>query len=226
MILAHFEDVAQEIARAYGVYQYDWGQRLQVTGLESLHLPNHTEVHFEIEGEETAITRVSTVTQGTLVVDVPFKCLQFARKVTAYIYVLNTDASGGKTIKQVVFIPHARTKPDDDITPEEERTVDAMVKTLNKATEQANIDVEAVRKAAETAVSSSTKAAESKTKAEEAKTAAAAAAAAAAASEKNVADNTAAVQEMYNNMTINVDGGDASHIDYIIIDGGTAETTP
>lgn len=226
MIKVHFETPEQETANAYGVYQYDWGQRLQVTGLESLNLPNHTEVHFAIEDEETSITRISTVSHGILVVDVPFKCLQFAKRITADIYLVNEDADGGQTIKRIFFTPKGKAKPDDDITPDEERTVDAILRELNAATEQAQIDVSGAKSAATAAANSAAAAAASETAAGKSQTAAANSAAAAAASEKNVSDNTAAVTEMYNNLTINIDGGSATSVDIHIIDGGTAETTP
>ena len=226
MIKAHFDTPDLIEARAYNVYQYNWGERLQVTGLESLNLPNHTEVHFAIDGEETAITRVSTVSHGILVVDVPFKCLQFAKKITAYIYIVNEDADGGKTIKQVTFTPRGRAKPDDDVTPDEERVVDTLVRELNAATEQANIDVAGAKEAATAAGKSAAAAAASEAAAGKSKAAAVESEKKAAASEKNAADDAAKVTEMYNNLTINIDGGDAVNVDTHIIDGGTAETTP
>lgn len=226
MIKVHFETPEQEVARAYNVYQYDWGQRLQVTGLESLDLPNHTEVHFAIEDEETAITRVATVSHGILVVDVPFKCLQYAKQITADIYVINEDADGGQTIKRIYFTPRGKAKPDDDVTPDEERIVDTLVRELNAATEQAQIDVKAAADSKTAAANSAASAQKSAQAAADSKTAAAESAQAAAKSEQNVADNTAAVTEMYNNLTINIDGGDAVNVDTHIIDGGTAETTP
>ena len=226
MIKVHFETPEQEVARAYNVYQYDWGQRLQVTGLESLDLPNHTEVHFAIEDEEAAITRVATVSHGILVVDVPFKCLQFAKQITADIYVINEDTDGGQTIKRIYFTPRGKAKPDDDVTPDEERIVDTLVRELNAATEQAQIDVQAAAESKTAAANSAAAAQKSAQAAAESKTAAANSAQAAAQSEQNVANNTAAVTEMYNNLTINIDGGDAVNVDTHIIDGGTAETTP
>ena len=190
MIHAHFDTPEQEVARAYNVYRYNWGERLQITGLEALNLPDHTEIQYAIEGEETAITRIATTSNGILIADVPFKCMQYAKRITAYIYILNTDAPGGKTIKQVIFTPKDRAKPDDDVTPEEERTVDTLIRDLNAATKQAQVDVKGAKEAAQ-----------------------------AAASE-------AAVTQMYNNLTINIDGGDAVGVDVHIIDGGTAETQP
>lgn len=207
MIKAHFENAEQVEARAYHVYQYDWSQRLQVTGLESLDMPDHTEVHFAIEGEETAITRISTVSHGILVVDVPFKCLQFAKKITAYIYIVNKDAKGGQTIRQVTFTPHGRAKPDDDITPDEERTVDAILRDLNDLTKQANIDADAISKQAK----------EVKTMYDDLK---------ATIDPEEIERQAAAVEEMYNNVTRNIDGGSATSTDVHNVDGGTAETKP
>lgn len=226
MIKVHFDTPEQEVARAYGVYQYDWGQRIQVKGLESLNLPNHTEVHFAIEDEETAITRVSTVTNGVLVCDVPFKCMQFAKQITADIYVLNNDTDGGQTIKRIYFTPRGKAKPDDDITPDEERTVDAIVKTLNAATAQAQIDVAGAATAAQTATAAKTAATQAAAAAGQSQTAAGKSQTAAAQSAAAAAENADKVQTMYNNLTINIDGGDAVNVDTHTIDGGTAETTP
>ena len=226
MIKVHFETPEQEIARAYGVYQYDWGQRLQVTGLESLNLPNHTQVHFAIEDEETSITRVATVSHGILVCDVPFKCLQFAKQITADIYILNTDTDGGQTIKRIYFTPRGKAKPDDDVTPDEERAIDTILRELNAATEQAQIDVSGAKSAATAAGKSAASAAASEAAAGKSAAAAAANEKAAAGSAKTAADDAAAVTQMYNNLTINIDGGDAVNVDTHIIDGGTAETIP
>ena len=310
MIYAHFESTDQREARAYNVYQYDWGQKLQVTGLESLDLPNHTEVHFALDGEETAITRIGTVAHGILTADVPFKCLQYAKKVYAYIYIVNEDDDGGQTIKQVTFTPQHRAKPDDDVTPDEERTVDGIIRELNavsvtvteaaseisaksaeataaatnaansaaaaatsetnataaaqtattKATAAANSAVAAATSetnaassarsagqseynavtASQAAIAKATEAANSATAAATSEsnatgsaqtattkaTEAANSAAAAAASESNVVAKAAAVKEMYDNLTINIDGGDALNVDTHNIDGGTATTTP
>ena len=124
MIHAHFDTPTQEVARAYNVYRYNWGERLQITGLETLNLPDHTEIQYAIEGEETAITRIATTSNGILIADVPFKCMQYAKRITAYIYILNTDAPGGKTIKQVIFTPKDRAKPDDDVVDADYEVVD------------------------------------------------------------------------------------------------------
>ena len=192
MINAHFDTPKQEVARAYNVYQYDWGQRLQVTGLESLDLPNHTEVHFAIEGEETAITRISTVSHGILVVDVPFKCLQFAKQITADIYVVNEDADGGKTIKRIFFTPKGKAKPDDDVTPDEERIIDTLTRELNELTGKANADVSAAAGSAKAAAASETAAAGSAKAAAASETAAAGSAKAAAASAETAAGSAEA----------------------------------
>lgn len=226
MIHAHFDTPEQEVARAYNVYRYNWGERLQITGLEALNLPDHTEIQYAIEGEETAITRIATTSNGILIADVPFKCMQYAKRITAYIYILNTDAPGGKTIKQVIFAPKDRAKPDDDVTPEEERTVDTLIRDLNAATKQAQVDVKGAKEAAQAAAKSKTAAASSQEAAAKSQIAAANSEEAAANSQKEAAASEAAVTQMYNNLTINIDGGDATNIDTHIIDGGTAETQP
>ena len=222
MIRAHFDTPDQDEVRVYGVYQYSWGQQLEVTGLETLNLPNHTEVQYEIEGEGAAITRVATVANGVLTVDVPFKCLQFAKQIKAYIYTVNDDGKGGQTIKAVIFKPRGRAKPDDDVTPDEERVVDRMVATLNAATKQANVDVKTAKESAQTATTAQEAAAASQEAAAASEKAAAASQEAAAASEKTTTEKAASVADMYNNLTIVIDGGDAIHYDVHIIDGGTA----
>lgn len=226
MIHAHFDTPEQEVARAYNVYQYNWGERLQITGLEALNLPEHTEIQYAIDGEETAITRIATASNGILIADVPFKCMQYAKKITAYIYILNDDTPGGKTIKQVIFTPKGRAKPDDDVTPEEERTVDTLIRDLNAATSQAQVDVKGAKEAATAAAKSEAAAAKSEKAAASSQTAAENSATAAASSKAAAAKSEAAVTQMYNNLTINIDGGDATNVDIHIIDGGTAETTP
>lgn len=163
MINVHFDTPDQEIARAYNVYQYDRGQKMRITGLESLELPNHTQVHFALDDEETGTTRMSTVVDGVIVVDVPFRYTQYAKQVTADIYIANSEE--GKTIKRIYFTPKHKAKPDDDITPDEERTVDRLIDELIKAKEKESADVEAAANSARDAANSATTAIQKATEA-------------------------------------------------------------
>lgn len=92
----------------YGLTQYDYGQRLYISGME---IPDHTEVHFCQSGK--AVTQYMENNS----VLVPDYMLKYARKINTYLY--HVDIKSGKTIKHIVLYITARDRPGDYVEPEE-----------------------------------------------------------------------------------------------------------
>ena len=122
------------------IYQYDYNQQLEITGLD---LPALIEVHFGIYNEETTITKLGYTENGITVVDIPNDVLKQTQEVYAYLFL--TNEGGGRTIKAVRFRPIKRGKPDTYVPMEDSVFLDQVIakatelqtknESLNKTTE-------------------------------------------------------------------------------------------
>lgn len=108
------------------LYQYDYGQKLQIVGLE---LPQSFEVHFALKTGSTTIT----VLGADNVVSIPDELLQAKGDITAYIYLHGGDDDG--ETKYVIRIPvKERPQPSDyEPTPVEQDIITQTVAALNTA---------------------------------------------------------------------------------------------
>ena len=97
---------------AYGLYQYDYGQTLQVQGLS---LPSFVEVHFEkLSGRSgNADVQIGNFDGTNLDVNIPDYFLQTATAIAAYIYYADDDQ--GETIRTVYLPVLPRSGPAPDI---------------------------------------------------------------------------------------------------------------
>lgn len=139
MYKANFEN-NDDIVIIDNIYQYDYDQQLEITGLD---LPALIEVHFGIYNEETTITKLGYTENGITVVDIPNDVLSQTQEVYAYLFL--TNESGGRTIKAVRFKPIKRGKPDTYVPMEDSIFLDQVIakaielqtknESLNKATE-------------------------------------------------------------------------------------------
>ncbi len=122
------------------IYQYDYNQQLEITGLD---LPALIEVHFGIYNEETTITKLAYTENGSTVVDIPNDVLSQTQEIYAYLFL--TNEGGGRTIKAVRFRPIKRGKPDTYVPMEDSVFLDQVIakatelqiknESLNKTTE-------------------------------------------------------------------------------------------
>lgn len=143
MITVNFCD-KQETVYGYGLWQWDYGQVLQIQGLS---LPKAVEIHFGLQqsGGET-ITRIGTTQDGVTRVVIPESMLETEAvsdyHVYAWIYL--TDAKSGETVKMIALVVQARPKPEGYTPGEEGNPFDSAVEAVNEAADRAE---EAAKKA-------------------------------------------------------------------------------
>lgn len=98
-------------ASTLGVWQYDYGQVLRITGPE---LPPAVEVQFSLDKKSgEALSRVGTTVDGVTEVKIPDELLAHSAtndyQIYAYIYL--TDETSGKTKYEIAIPVRARSKP-------------------------------------------------------------------------------------------------------------------
>ena len=156
MITAVFTDNS-DYARATGLWQWDYGQRLRIEGLK---LPTAIEIHFALtEQSGDAITRVGTTKDGVTEVVIPDSLLEnqaagATYEIYAWIYL--ADKTSGETIKRISMQVKRRPKPEGFDTPEDAelfRDAIAQVNASADRAETAREGAEAAQKAAEEAAS-------------------------------------------------------------------------
>lgn len=96
-----------ETATATGLYQWDYGQTLEIECAEIN--SEIIEVHFACPNMTEAIPRPCTFINGIGTVPIPDQCLEQENTITAWIYVI--DDTQGRTIKTITLPITKRTKP-------------------------------------------------------------------------------------------------------------------
>ena len=141
MVTAVFTD-NDDYARAYGLWQWDYGQQLRIEGL---HLPTAVEIHFALQetGGE-AITRVGVTKDGVTTVTIPDSMLEGNSTVwtadkayNIYAWVYLSDKSSGETIKRITMQVKSRPKPEAFETPEDGEIFREAIEAVNDAAKRA-----------------------------------------------------------------------------------------
>lgn len=154
MITAVFTDNS-DYARATGLWQWDYGQRLRIEGLK---LPTAVEIHFALtEQSGDAITRVGTTKDGVTEVVIPDSMLEnqaagATYEIYAWIYL--ADKTSGETIKRISMQVKRRAKPEGHDTPEDAELFREAIAQVNASADRAETareGAEAAQKAAEAA---------------------------------------------------------------------------
>lgn len=127
MLIASFSRKGEEIELNDELWQWDYGQKIQITGLD---LPEIFEVHFSWKDLETAKVVTGATTDGVSTVDIPNAALQQKRMITAYIY--TSDPEEGETVNVIYMMVNSRKAPEGFETPED---VDLFHHTLAAAAE-------------------------------------------------------------------------------------------
>lgn len=147
MITAVFTDKS-DYARATGLWQWDYGQRLRIEGLK---LPTAIEIHFALtEFAGDAIPRVGTTKDGVTEVVIPDSLLEHQAagatyEIYAWIYL--ADKTSGETIKRISMQVKRRPKPEGHDTPEDAELFREAIAQVNASADRA----EAAREGAEAA---------------------------------------------------------------------------
>ena len=154
MITAVFTDNS-DYARATGLWQWDYGQRLRIEGLK---LPTAVEIHFALaEFAGDAITRVGTTKDGVTEVVIPDSMLEHQAAGSTYeIYswIYLADKTSGETIKRISMQVKCRPKPEGRDTPEDAELFREAIAQVNASADRAETareGAEAAQRAAEEA---------------------------------------------------------------------------
>ena len=125
-------------AMAVTVWQYDYGMKLRLQGLQ---LPAAVEIHFsaqETRGE--AITRVGTTQDGVTDVTIPDSLLEnddATRNYLVYAFVYLTDETSGQTEYKVTIPVNSRPRPNGRNKPDETELFRQAIDAVNTAADRA-----------------------------------------------------------------------------------------
>ena len=137
MITAVFTDNS-DYARATGLWQWDYGQRLRVEGL---HLPTAVEIHFALtEQSGDAITRVGTTKDGVTEVVIPDSLLEnqaAGATYDIYAWIYLADKTSGETIKRISMQVKRRPKPEAFEAPGDGEIFREAIEAVNDAAKRA-----------------------------------------------------------------------------------------
>lgn len=149
IIECKLESIYKEIYT--GLWQYDYGQILRITGVE---FPKAVEIQFSLnEKSGSVITRIGTTTDGVTEVQIPDELLKnegHSQDYSIYAYIYLTDETSGNTEYQIVLHVKSRTKPEnptEEPLPEPNifhETVEAVNASAERA-EKAVSDAENIR---------------------------------------------------------------------------------
>lgn len=114
MLTANFTAPGEEIEIEDELWMYDYGQKLQITGLP---LPEVFEVHFAWTGLEKAKVQTGSTVGGVSVVDIPNSALEQKSAVKAYIYLSTPEE--GETTNLITMYINRRIQPEGFDTPED-----------------------------------------------------------------------------------------------------------
>ena len=109
MIIARFCSDGQYYTTVYGLAQWDYGQTLQVYGLQ---LPDQGEVHLTEEFGSLALP-VPGIRQkdGSIAIEIPDILLQSGKNIIAHIYVC--DDEQGETLRTILMPVKKRARPEN-----------------------------------------------------------------------------------------------------------------
>lgn len=128
----------QNVVTASAVWQWDYGQKLRISGLD---LPLAVEVNFSLsESMGTTETRVGVTADGVTEVLIPDVYLE--NPLTAYNYnifafIFLTDEDAGETEYKIVIPVNVRPEHTEETSTDSGLTLDEAVTAVNKAAEDA-----------------------------------------------------------------------------------------
>ena len=114
------------------VWQYDFGQILQIEGLP---LPPVVEVHYANKGKDIALPQTGVTEGGITTAPIPNEILEEKGAFTAYIFV--TDGESGETCYTINGYVNKRPPVKGFNAPEDQEILHAAVGAVNAAAERA-----------------------------------------------------------------------------------------
>lgn len=127
-----FEPGAKAAEIKEDVWQYDFGQILQIEGLP---LPPVVEVHYANKGKDIALPQTGVTEGGITTAPIPNEILEEKGAFTAYIFV--TDGESGETCYTINGYVNKRPPVKGFNAPEDQEILHAAVGAVNAAAERA-----------------------------------------------------------------------------------------
>lgn len=116
--------------------QWDYGQVLKVCGLNID--TNTIQVHFSLEGAETALIVLGEVVDGNVLADIPNSLLKNGRDIIAYIFV--TEPNEGRTIYQIILHVKKRPQPVEYDAPSDVNVIEQIMRVIDKKADGIKIE--------------------------------------------------------------------------------------
>ncbi|OUP00271.1 hypothetical protein B5F37_11545 [Drancourtella sp. An210] len=126
MITAAFNDSMSTTAT--GLWQWDYGQELLITGVSCLE--KTPEIHFSAGGEEALIVLAEKRNDGSLLAKIPDPLLELGCDLKAYLYVADTES--GETIRTIRMPVNRRPEPEDYSAPAEKNLLRQLMEEIKK----------------------------------------------------------------------------------------------
>ena len=137
MIIVNFEN-NEEYKKAYGLWQYDYGQVLRIQGLD---LPTAVEMHFSLtETGGEAVTRIGVTKDGVTDVTIPDSLLEAdgtSQDYQIYVFVYLTTPDSGETTRRITLGVKSRPRPEAFNTPGEGELFEEAIQAVNDAAKRA-----------------------------------------------------------------------------------------
>ena len=137
MIIVNF-DKNELCKKAYGLWQYDYGQVLRIQGLD---LPTAVEMHFSLtETGGEAVTRIGITKDGVTDVAIPDSLLEAdgtSQDYQIYVFIYLATPDSGETTRRITLGVKSRPRPEVFDTPGEEELFEGAVQAVNDAAKRA-----------------------------------------------------------------------------------------
>lgn len=134
MIIVNFSDGCTSAQNTYGLWKYDYGQKLRIQGLN---LPAAVEVHFSLSDTSgESVNRIGVTRDGVTDVPIPDSFLEnenTSRNYHLYAFIYLTDETSGQTEYKITMMVHARPKPEVFDTPEDAELFRDAIAAVNGA---------------------------------------------------------------------------------------------
>lgn len=109
---------------AGGLWQWDYGQMLKISGL-CIH-EEHVQVHFAPVGSREALIQIGEVdSDGDIIVPIPSELLRKGEDLFAYIYA--ADEIRGETTHEIRLPVKRRAKPQEYDAPDEKNALEQIL---------------------------------------------------------------------------------------------------
>ena len=137
MLIINF-DKNELCKKAYGLWQYDYGQVLRIQGLS---LPTAVEIHFALQetGGE-AVTRIGITKDGVTDVTIPDSLLEAdgaSQDYQIYVFVYLASPESGETTRRITLGVKSRPRPEAFEAPGDGELFEEAIQAVNDAAKRA-----------------------------------------------------------------------------------------